>query len=62
MVNFENVDKIVFHNDGNAEHWWIMDNFAYTPIPEATTMIAGALLRLPLGISTVRFLRKQRVA
>jgi len=32
-----------------------------TPIPEPTTMIAGALLLLPFGASTVRFFRKQRV-
>jgi len=29
-----------------------------TPVPEPTTLIAGALLLLPFGASTVRFLRK----
>jgi hypothetical protein len=33
-----------------------------TPVPEATTMIAGALLLLPLGASTLRILRKSRMA
>jgi hypothetical protein len=33
-----------------------------TPIPEPTTMIAGALLLLPFGASTLRFLRKNRAA
>ena len=33
-----------------------------TPIPEPTTMIAGALLLLPFGASTLRFLRRGRVA
>jgi hypothetical protein len=33
-----------------------------TPVPEPTTIIAGALLLLPFGASTVRFLRKSRAA
>jgi len=32
------------------------------PIPEPTTMLAGALLLLPFGFSTIRFFRKQRTA
>jgi len=33
-----------------------------TPVPEPTTMIAGALLLLPFGASTLRMLRKTRTA
>ena len=33
-----------------------------TPVPEPTTMIAGALLLLPFGASTLRMLRKNRMA
>jgi hypothetical protein len=33
-----------------------------TPVPEPTTMIAGALLLIPFGLSTVRFLRRKRVS
>jgi hypothetical protein len=33
-----------------------------TPVPEPTTMIAGALLLLPFGASTLRILRKNRAA
>jgi hypothetical protein len=33
-----------------------------TPVPEPTTMIAGALLLLPFGASTFRFFRKNRTA
>jgi hypothetical protein len=36
--------------------------FGVTPVPEPTTMIAGALLLLPFGASTLRFLRKNRTA
>jgi hypothetical protein len=35
---------------------------APTPVPEPTTMIAGALLLLPFGVSTLRILRKKRAA
>ena len=31
-------------------------------VPEPTTMIAGALLLLPFGASTLRMLRKNRAA
>jgi hypothetical protein len=33
-----------------------------TPVPEPTTMIAGALLLLPFGASTLRFVRRNRTA
>jgi hypothetical protein len=33
-----------------------------TPVPEPTTMVAGALLLLPFGASTLRILRKSRTA
>lgn len=33
-----------------------------TPVPEPTTIIAGALLLLPFGASTLRILRKNRTA
>ena len=33
-----------------------------TPVPEPTTLIAGALLLLPFGASTLRVLRKHRAA
>jgi hypothetical protein len=32
---------------------------ALTAVPEPTTLIAGALLLLPLGVSTVRILRRR---
>jgi hypothetical protein len=36
--------------------------FTSIPVPEPTTMIAGALLLLPFGASTLRILRKNRAA
>jgi hypothetical protein len=50
------VDTLKFSGSG-----WKMDNFIDSPtIPEPGTMIAGALLLLPFGASTLRFVRKNR--
>ena len=32
------------------------------PVPEPTTVVAGALLLLPFAVSTIRFIRKRRTA
>jgi hypothetical protein len=37
-------------------------DFSYTPVPEPTTMVAGVMLLLPFGASTLRMLRKSRAA
>lgn len=34
----------------------------FSPVPEASTVVAGALLLLPFGLSTARSLRRNRVA
>lgn len=39
-----------------------IDSITISSVPEPTTMIAGALLLLPLGASTLRILRKNRAA
>jgi hypothetical protein len=39
-----------------------LGNSALAPVPEPTTMLAGALLLLPFGASTLRMLRKARAA
>jgi hypothetical protein len=50
------VDKAIGSYNGSA--------WGFTPlaVPEPTTMIAGALLLLPFGASTLRMLRKNRTA
>ncbi|MEY2429380.1 MAG: hypothetical protein QOJ40_2265 [Verrucomicrobiota bacterium] len=40
----------------------IAPTFDLAPVPEPTTMIAGALLLLPFGASTLRILRRNRTA
>ena len=42
---------------GNDETAFI-DNVSVSAVPEASTMIAGALLLLPFGASTLRILRR----
>jgi hypothetical protein len=39
-----------------------LDNVSLTAVPEPTTMIAGALLLLPFGASTIRIVRRNRMA
>ena len=45
-------------NTGQSQEFFYLG----TPVPEPTTMVAGALLLLPFGASTLRFLRKNRAA
>lgn len=33
-----------------------------TPVPEASTILAGALMALPLGVSALRIIRNRKVA
>ena len=33
-----------------------------TPVPEASTLLAGALMLLPFGVSTIRIMRKKMIA
>jgi hypothetical protein len=54
------VDRLEFLNDGGAYHWWTLDNFEYSAIPEPGTMLAGALLLIPVIPSATRLLRKWR--
>jgi hypothetical protein len=52
------VDLIITAN-GND---FALDDISLRAVPEPTTMIAGALLLLPFGASTLRMLRKNRAA
>jgi len=46
--------------DGNPVQELLMRTQDATPVPEPTTMLAGAMLLLPFGASTLRILRKNR--
>jgi len=50
------------NGDGEPVQELMMRTTDATPVPEPTTLIAGALFVLPFGASTLRFLRKNRTA
>ena len=43
-------------------HVGSLSSLTITPVPEPTTLVTGALLLLPIGVSTLRMLRKSRAA
>jgi hypothetical protein len=57
---------VVVLNLGDAgkvqDQLFIAPELASVPVPEPTTVIAGALLLLPFGASTLRILRRNRAA
>jgi hypothetical protein len=63
-----NILEFIVHNGdinqpvGNPGGWFGLRTQDLTIVPEPTTMIAGALLLLPFGASTLRILRKNRAA
>jgi hypothetical protein len=65
--SLQGIDKLVFKSDGTPGSRWAMDDVSTlchpgrnTPVPEPTTLIAGALLLLPFGATVVRMRRKGR--
>ena len=58
-AHFLNVTSLEFISDAEGKYWGL-DDFAFSAVPEPTTMIAGALLLLPFGASTLRVLRRHR--
>ena len=56
---------IAFEDSANGDYDFndlVVEVSGVAPVPEATTMIAGALLLLPFGASTLRILRNNRRA
>jgi hypothetical protein len=51
-----------FWGTAGTDQYAISSFTVFNAVPEPTTMIAGALLLLPFGASTIRFLRKNRMA
>ncbi len=53
-------NTLEFRGTGTQDSYGaIIDNVQLNAVPEPTTMIAGALLLLPFGVSTLRMLRKK---
>jgi len=56
-------DLLQFDGTGISDSYGaILDNVSLTAVPEPTTMLAGALLLVPFGASTLRILRRNRAA
>ena len=45
---------------GTTPYGAVIGGVSLTPVPEPTTVVAGAMLLLPFGMSTLRMLRKSR--
>lgn len=56
-------NAIDFHlQSASAQGNAYITDVSVTPVPEPTTMVAGALLLLPFGASTLRILRRKQTA
>lgn len=53
---------IGWNQAGITAHWLYVDDVNLVPVPEPSTIIAGALALLPFGASALRMLRKSRKA
>ena len=60
VIAFEDMSVL----DGSDKDYndFVVQVSGVVPVPETTTVIAGMLLLLPLGASTLRILRQNRVA
>ena len=53
-------ERGIYHGGGYSQWTWgTADQVTGPVIPEPTTMVAGALLLLPFGVSTLRMLRRR---
>ncbi len=49
-------------NTPGSANTYFQPQLGFTPVPEPSTVVAGALLLLPFGVSTVRILRKNKMS
>ena len=54
----------LYNSDGTPAQPQLIDPtpLGLTPVPEASTLLAGALMLLPFGVSTIRIMRKKIMA
>jgi hypothetical protein len=57
-----NNNQTIFKDVSHVEFWGASVPEVIVPVPEPTTIVAGALLLLPFGASMVRIMRKKREA
>ena len=53
-------EKGIYSGGGYTQWTWGTADQVSSPVPEPTTMVAGALLLLPFGMSTLRMLRRSK--
>jgi hypothetical protein len=64
-IDLDVINQLGYNQDptgANVEFSGLTGPFYVSAVPEPTTMIAGALLLLPFGASTLRVLRRNRAA
>ena len=61
-VNYYVDPTITVRTYNDPAFYFNAGSYTTTPVPETTTMVAGALLLLPFGLSTVRNLRNRKQA
>jgi hypothetical protein len=54
-------DSLTSYRPGGTVAYGVQRSAVLSIVPESSTMLAGALLLLPLGVSTIRILRRNRV-
>jgi hypothetical protein len=61
-TSLDSISDVQFRYGTSAETTITSSSVIPVPVPEAGTVLAGALLLLPIGASTLRILRKSRTA
>jgi len=61
-TSLDSISDVKFRYGTSAETTITSSSVIPVPVPEAGTVLAGALLLLPIGASTLRILRKSRTA
>jgi hypothetical protein len=62
IVVVDTSSPVYAQNAANTQDGTAINLTDLAPVPEPTTIVAGALMLLPLGIGAVRSLRKERVS
>jgi hypothetical protein len=62
LIGSQPTSTLLFNVVRSGTAYVYLDDVSVVQVPEATTMIAGALLLLPFGASTLRILRRRAAA
>ena len=63
MLQFQDLSYLNYSGYNGSTPWGaVIGNVVLSAVPEPTTVVAGALLLLPFGMSTLRILRRKQTA